>query len=240
MKHFLPAITLVLAPFAATAQSADGLGGVPLPQESTPAPAAEATPAAAPKAEKATAGETSVAIMPSRYAGLDTPAHVETMLARLSIQSRKTDPFGRFQDPELRPPPRAITQSTPTRRVAASEPPAPFADVIAALQITTIRPAHQMFLCENRSFRKGDILSLDLPNGKRVRAQVLLVRGGSIEFYNPDTKERATFKLNALPPGMVRGNDGRALPPGVQNEDSNAPLKIQLSTPLSGGLPGNR
>lgn len=155
------------------------------------------------------------------------------MLARLAIQKRKTDAFGRFQDPEIRPPERKITQSSPIRKFAP-EPPTPFADIIAALQVTTIRPSHEMFLCYGRTFRRGDVLPLALPNGKHVRAQVVRVQGGSIEFYNPDTKERATYRMEALPAGMSRGGDDRDLPPGVQTDQPDAPLRIELNVPLSG------
>lgn len=232
MTRYFPALFPLFAfgTLALHGQSAEGLG-IPVPTVPE-APSEVASPAATAGEPAPAAGESTPPV-PSRYAGIDTPAYVEAMLARLAIQSRKTDAFGRFQDPEIRPPERKITQSAPTRKFTP-EPPTPFSDVIAALQVTTIRPAHEMFLCYGRSFRRGDILPLALPNGKQVRAQVVGVQGGSIEFYNPDTKERATYRMNALPSGMIRGGDDRALPPGVLTDNPDAPLRIDLNVPLSG------
>ena len=206
----------------AFAQFAEGLDTPdPVP---APAAAAAAKPAPAPAAETAE-------VLPSRYAGSELKAYVGQLSARLSIRSRATDPFGRYQDPDyVAPEPKIMTKS-PTQRFKA-EPPMPFADVISGITINGVLPAKQQFLIGDRKFGLNDVFALRLPNGKQINVRVLAVSATKIRFRHQVTNEIADLTLNLLPAGMKKGT-GNISAPGVESTDSNAPIDIQPSTFLS-------
>ncbi|MEK7949057.1 hypothetical protein [Luteolibacter soli] len=228
---FLPILTLttglLLTAGPAFAQMAEGLDNTP---EATPAAAAAAA-AKKPEAAPAAAVETKE-IEASRFAGDELPAYVRQLAARFSIRKRTTDCFGRYQDPNfVAPEPKAINK-TPGPRSYKPEPPMPFSDVVAGITINTVIPGKQKFLIGNRSFSANDSFSVRLPNGKQLTVKVVSVTAERIRFRNVTTNETADLTLNMLPAGMQKGT-GKITAPGFEPVDSNAPVEIQPSVPLS-------
>jgi hypothetical protein len=226
---------LAIPAFSQSAESFDTSGLAPADQPAatpstpapTPAPAAAATPA--PKPEPAAAAG------PSRYAGTgpELAAYVDHFAKTLSIRSRTTDPFGRYQDPEFRAPEPKIINSkkVPTFKAA---PPMPFSDVVAAIQVNMVIPAQKRFLISTaagaRSLKQGDVFPIQLPNGKRVKVQVRSVTASAIQFLNLDTGENGVLKPDLMPSGMQKGTSGITAP-GMQPDGPNAPIEIQATVP---------
>lgn len=198
----------------------------------SPAPAPAAAPAPAPAVAK-----TNAEMGPSRYAGSgpELAAYVERFASTMSIRKRATDPFGRYQDPDFRAPEPQIINSKKTPSFK-KEPPVPFADVVAAIQVSMIIPARQSFLVSTpsgaRTMKQGNVFPIQLPNGKKIKVKVKSVTATSILFTNLDTGESATLKPGVMPPGMQRGTAGITAP-GMQPDGPNAPLEIQAIAPIS-------
>jgi hypothetical protein len=226
---FLPTLTiatgLLLAAGPAFAQMAEGLDTADL------APAAPAATAPAAKKPDAAPATEAREIDASRYAGDELPAYVRQLAARFSIRRRVTDPFGRYQDPNFVAPEPKVNKPGPAQRFKP-EPPMPFAQVVAGISINTVIPAKQQFLIGNRMFRVNDVFSLRLPNGKQMNVKVLAVSSARIRFRNVTTNETADLTLNMLPAGMQKGA-GKIVAPGVEAVDSQAPVDIQPTIPLS-------
>ncbi|WP_264488252.1 hypothetical protein [Luteolibacter arcticus] len=226
----LPRLTvitgLLLAAGPVFAQMAEGLDSADLTPSApaAAAPAAPAKPAAAPATE-------AKEIEASRYAGDELPAYVRQLSARFSIRKRQTDPFGRFQDPNHVAPEPKITSKSPTQRFKP-EPPMPFSEVVAGISVNGVMPGKQQFLIGNRMFRVSDVFSLRLPNGKQIGVKVLAVNSARIRFLNVSTNETADHILNMLPEGVKKGI-GQITAPGVESDDSQAPVDIQPTVPLS-------
>jgi hypothetical protein len=211
----------LLGSLPSPAQSAEGFDISDMAPQA-PAPIAGPAPIAAPAtAEIADLG-------PSRYSGAEIPAYVRALSARFSINSRVTDAFGRYQDPEFKAPqPKAIAQS-PTQRFRP-EPPIAFTEVIASITVNMVTADKQQFLISGRTFTRGDVFPLQLPNGKLMKVQVTSVSSTRIEFRNVETGETAPLKLDILPPGMRKGSGGITAP-GVQPTGPDAPLQVQPSS----------
>lgn len=220
---------LLLSSLPAAAQSAEGFDASGL----SPAEAPEANAAPAPAAvTPAPAPATKAAeILPSRFAGDQLPAYVQSLSAAFSIRSRQTDPFGRYQDPDFKAPEPKILASAPTQRFKA-EAPTPFVDMVSALAITLVNAEKQEFLIGDRTFKVGSVFPILLPSGKQVKVQVLAVTASRIAFKNLETGESASVQLNMMPSGMKRGTDGIDAPGLVPGGD-NAPIEIQPNNPLS-------
>ncbi|HEY1120245.1 MAG TPA: hypothetical protein VGE67_01535 [Haloferula sp.] len=228
---FLPTLTLatgfLLSAGPAFAQMAEGLDTSDL------APAAPAAAAAATEKKPEAAPATEAApIEASRYAGEELPAYVRQLAARFTIRKRATDPFGRYQDPNFVAPEPKIAQKGPAQRSYKPEPPMPFAEVVAGISINTVIPGKQQFLIGNRSFSTNDTFSVRLPNGKQLGVKVVSVTSERIRFRNVTTNETADLTLNMLPAGMQKGV-GKINAPGFEAIDSNAPVDIQPTIPLS-------
>ena len=231
-KLFLPTLTFatgfLLAAGPAFAQMAEGLDSPPAP---TSAPAVPAAGPAGKKVDSASATE-SKEPGPSRYITTEeVPAYVRQLSARFAIRNRPTDPFGRFQDPNFVAPQPKITPQG-TRPIYKPEPPMPFDKVVAGISINTVIPGKQQFLIGNRSFSTNDTFSVRLPNGKQLGVKVVSVTSERIRFRNVTTNETADLTLNMLPAGMQKGV-GKINAPGFEAIDSNAPVDIQPTIPLS-------
>jgi hypothetical protein len=213
------AALLLLGSPPSPAQSAEGFDISDMtPEPPKPGPAPVAAPAPAPTAD----------LGPSRYAGAEIPAYVRALSARFSINSRVTDPFGRYQDPEFKAPQPKTLAQTPTQRYRP-EPPIAFADVIASITVNMVTADKQQFLIAGRTFTRGDVFPLQLPTGKQMKVQVTSVSSTRIDFRNVETGETAPLKLDILPPGMRKGS-GEISAPGVQPAGADAPLQIQPSS----------
>lgn len=207
------------------AQSAEGFdtSGV-APAE--PAPAAKPAEALAPPPAGADLG-------PSRYAGEDILPYVQALSLRFSIRQRATDPFGRYQDPDFKAPaPVRLTNKSATQKYTPA-PPTAFGDIIAGIKVTMANS--QQFIVEGRDrpCKPKDVLSLGLPNGKVVKAEVMTVSNTRIDFRNVETGALATLRLVMTPPGMTKGV-GTITAPGMEPTGGDAPIQIEPVTPVSG------
>ena len=108
----------------------------------------------------------------------------------------------------------------------------PFNDVVAGISVNGVLPGKQQFLIGNRAFHIDDTFHLRLPNGKQLAVKVISVSSTRIRFRNVTTNETADLTLNMLPAGMQKGT-GKLTPPGVEIQDSQAPVEIQPQVPLS-------
>jgi hypothetical protein len=222
----LVAVSLSFTALPAYSQSAEGFDTTGL----TPTNGAPAAPA--PETKTGTSPEAEAVVkLPSRYAGSgsDLAAYISTYSGKFSIKSRKTDPFGRFQDPDFKAPEPKIISST-SKPSFQKAPPTPFIDVVTAIEVNTVDLAKQRFLVGTREFRKGSVFPVQLPNGKNIRVQVLAVSSTAIMFRNLETGETATRKLEMLPPGMSKGGQPLTAP-GMQSTSPDAPLLVQPGPP---------
>lgn len=216
---------LILGSLPSPAQSAEGFdtSGV-APAEPAPAPKA---------AEKVEVPAAGTDLGPSRYAGDDIQPYVQALSLRFAIRQRTTDPFGRYQDPDfVAPKPAPLATKAPGQKYVAP-PPTAFGDIIAGIKVTMANK--QQFIIEGRDrpCKVKDVMPLQLPNGKVVKAQVMAVSSSRIDFRNLDTGEAATLRLDMRPPGMTKGV-GTITAPGVQPTGGDAPIQIEPVTPVSG------
>lgn len=244
------AATCLLA-IPASAQSAEGFdtsGIAPADLQAAPAAATTPAPAAAPAKTAAAPGpaagstapakqEEPAAKVPSRYAGSgpELGAYVDRYVAAMSIKTRTTDPFGRYQDPEFKAPEPKIINST-KKLIPRAAPPMPFADVVAAIQVNMVMAQKKSFMVStpagSRELKQGTVFPIQLPSGKRVRVQVKNVTAAQIDFVNLDTGETAALKPDVMPVGMERGTKGITAP-GMQPNGPNAPIEINAVPPIS-------
>lgn len=218
------AALLLLASLPSAAQSAEGFdtsGLVP----AEPAPAAKPATPVAP-------AEPAIDLGPSRYAGDEIQPYVLALSGRFAIRQRAVDPFGRYQDPDYKAPepPRQIAKNPNMPYKPA--PPTSFADIIAAIKVNMNSKEHFLIEGRDRPYRAKDIITMQLPNGKMVKAQVMAVSATRIDFRNLETGETAPLRLGTLPAGMTKGV-GPLNTPGVQPSGTDAPLMIQPETPVS-------
>jgi len=165
---------------------------------------------------------------PSRYAGEDLKTYIAELANQLAIRSRVSDPFAQLQDPNAKPQVKPTVAKTARR--TAPEPPATLSDIVGRIEITTIMPKDRRFLVGSRSIGQGDKVPIAFRN-KQIRTEVTEVSSHRIAFRNLDTGEIGVRQLNILPPGMTPGT--RTLTaPGMVPTNPNAPLEIDLSTPL--------
>lgn len=234
----LPAIFLLLALGPGSPAPAQSFGGMPVvPDEEETSPAAEDATDEKKEArpvepepividEKAAA----LARQPSRYVGLDTATYVEVVAQSFSMRNRVIDPFARHQDPNFKP--KNPVRATRKIKKLKKEPITPFSDIIRGIQVTTVIPAKGTFMVGNRTFRVGQRIPLRLTNGKQIPLHVVRVHPQAITFRNGTTGEIANLSLAIMPEGMRRG-DGAMTPPGVIEQNIDAPLIIDSPNPLS-------
>ncbi|MFD0894099.1 hypothetical protein KBB96_02845 [Luteolibacter ambystomatis] len=234
--HLLGLCTLL--PLGLTAQT---IGPAPGPA----APVAPATkPAPAPSPEKgptvpaldkaqgeaATSGD-----LPSRYAGSDVGAYVETLATVFAIRSRTTDPFGQVQDTTAKPIKPKVTHTAVAR--AAAIPTTPYSEIVAQIQVNTVIPAEERFFCGSRVFKKGDRFPISF-RGRNYPTEITEVNADYIRMKNLDTSETGLIKFEKLPPGMTRASQSDKMLPGFQSQRPDSPLEIESGPPSQvGGLP---
>jgi hypothetical protein len=218
------AALLLLGSLPSAAQSAEGFdtsGLVP----AEPAPAAKPAVPAAP-------ANPGIDLGPSRFAGDDIQPYVLALSGRFSIRQRATDPFGRYQDPDYKAPepPRQLAKNPNMPYKAA--PPTSFSDIIGAIKVNMNNKDHFIIEGRDRPYRAKDLITMQLPSGKMVKAQVMAVSATRIDFRNLETGETAPLRLEMIPAGMTKGV-GPLNTPGVQPSGTDAPLMIQPVTPVS-------
>lgn len=180
-----------------------------------------ATAPAAATEEPATDGSIPESAIPSRNVSQeDYPEYVKAMTAIFSAGSRKTDPFGQFQDPDAKP---IVRKPPPMANRPAPIPTVSLAEVVDRIEITTIMPAARKFLVGSRTFSQGDQIPVIFQN-KQIRLQVVNVTARQIDFRNMENGETAARVLNILPEGMTKGHQGLSAP-GIFSE-GDAPLQL--------------
>lgn len=222
------AALLILGSLPSSAQSAEGF------DTSGVAPA-EPAPAAKP-AEKLELPAAGTDLGPSRYAGEDILSYVQALSLRFSIRQRATDPFGRYQDPDFKAPkPMPLASKSPNKTYTPAAPTA-FTDIIAGIKVTMANKQQVIIEGRDRPCKPKDVISLMLPSGKVVKAQVMTVSNTRVDFRNVETGETATLRLLMTPPGMKRTTKdvGPIAVPGLQPTGGDAPIMIDPVTPVSG------
>ncbi len=164
---------------------------------------------------------------PSRFAGKDIEPYVAARAAVFSMRNRPTDPFGLYQDPNIKPVVKQVAASLPSKRQAAL-PPTPLADVVKLIRVTTIMPGEKKFLIGPRTFKEGDEFPLVF-RGKTMKMKVITVTANRILFRDLGKNEDAALETGILPPGMVPGGTDMT-PPGMVSPEENAPLRLESGT----------
>ncbi len=162
--------------------------------------------------------------LPSRFAGRDVEPYVAARAAVFSMRNRPTDPFGLYQDPNVKPVVRKIAANLPSKRTAAL-PPTPLADIVKLIRVTTIMPGEKKFLVGRRTFKEGDEFPM-LFRGKTMKMKVVTVTANRILFRDLQKGEEAALETGILPPGMVPGGTDMT-PPGMVSPADDAPLRLE-------------
>lgn len=150
----------------------------------------------------------------------NNPQYVEKMVARLNMTNRESDPFGRSQDPDAKP---AVVPTTTTQQRITSLPQnISLQQIVSFLKVSTIIPAENRFLINDRSFQVGEILPINYRN-KAIKAQILSVSASKIDFRDTESGETASLDLELLPPGMQPGSN-ISQTPGLFRNDAEAPI----------------
>ncbi len=160
---------------------------------------------------------------PSRFAGQDIEPYVVARAAVFSMRNRATDPFGMYQDPNMKPVVRKPVSNLPSKLQAAL-PPTPLIDIVSQIRVTTIMPGEKKFLVGIRSFSEGEEFPL-VYEDKTLRMKVLEVTARRIVFRDIAKGENATLETGMLPPGMIAGGI-EMRPPGMLETGDNMPLNL--------------
>lgn len=167
--------------------------------------------------------------LPSRFAGSDLEPYVAARAAIFSMRNRATDPFGLFQDPNIKPVIRQIAAGLPSKRKAAL-PPTPLADIVKLIRVTTVMPGEKKFLVGVRSFEEGDEFPLSF-QGKIIEIKVIEVTPNRILFRDLEKGEEAALETEMLPPGMLIAGSKAMTPPGMVSPVENVPLQLESNLP---------
>jgi hypothetical protein len=183
-------------------------------------------PAAVPLATKTEPSK----IGPSRYAGDNLKAYVESLAKQFSSGTRVTDPFGQPQDPEAKV---VAKPTTPGKIKPRFTPAAPIAlsEVVSQIPITMVKPKTKSFSVDGREFHVGDKLPINFRN-TQIQTEITEVSSSRVVFRNVDTKEIGIHTFARLPEGITRGGKkAPAVPPGMTPANRNAPLEIDTPPP---------
>lgn len=160
---------------------------------------------------------------PSRHLGVDVDSYLTALVASFDMNDRDYGPFGKHQDPNFQPPkPKVAPRSAPK---IDSEPITPFADIVAAIPVTTIIPGQDKFLVGGRSFTVGDTLKLRTGVEQTTPAVVTSVESDRVNFRHGETEETASLSLRLMPSGMRPGS-AEIQPAGVTPTGSDAPIEL--------------
>jgi hypothetical protein len=125
-----------------------------------------------------------------------------------------------------------LASKSPNKTYTPAAPTA-FTDIIAGIKVTMANKQHVIIEGRDRPCKPKDVISLMLPSGKVVKAQVMAVSNTKVDFRNVETGETASLRLLMTPPGMTRGF-GNITAPGLQPTGGDAPIMIDPVTPVSG------
>ena len=175
-------------------------------------------------------GTAELIAIPSRYAGIDGDAYIQTILASFEMRGRARDPFGRHQDPNFKPPTPVVTKKAVKKY--KPEPVTPFSDIVEAIPITAIIPAQGKFLVGGSSYSVGARLKLNTGKDEPLTVHVVGIDNNRVHFRHGITNETAAHVLKVLPGGMTPGAAG-ARPPGF------IPAGSDDTIDLSGGNPNS-
>jgi len=167
--------------------------------------------------------------LPSRFAGHDVEPYVAARAAIFSMRNRATDPFGLYQDPNMKPVVRQVAANLPSKLQAAL-PPTPLVDIVRLIQVTTIMPGEKKFLVGVRPFGEGDEFALVF-QGKTMNMKVIEVTSKRILFRDLGKGEEAALETGILPPGMLAGGGKAMRPPGMVSPLENVPLQLESGPP---------
>ncbi|MES2983408.1 MAG: hypothetical protein V4727_13940 [Verrucomicrobiota bacterium] len=161
---------------------------------------------------------------PSRFAVGSVELYTAARIANFSMKSRATDPFGLFQDPDIKPVSKptssGITKQQPKGNIAR----APLEEIVKKMKVTTIMIKEKSFLSEGQVFKESGVVTLDYQD-RTNRLKVMKVEATQILFKDMDTGEEATLKTDVLPAGMNAGGE-QIKPAGLVDPNENQPLKL--------------
>ena len=176
-------------------------------------------------AQTAADGKNASPIQASRYINPESlKDYIASLSSIMAIKQRPYDPFGQSQDPNAKvtptePTPGTIRRHTPIKPTSLTE-------IVRGIQVTTIMPGEGRFLIGTRSFKKGDTIPITF-RGRPMKLKVVAVNANKIDFADADTGEVASVSLNLMPAGMSAGTNGALSAPGMQADNSNAPIEIE-------------
>jgi hypothetical protein len=175
--------------------------------------------------------ESELLASPSRYAGLDLNSYIQALSSSFSMRTRDTDPFARHQDPNFKPIQPVI--SKPNVPKFKKEPITPFSDIIARINVTAVVPAQQTFLVDERSFKVGDRIKLDVGKDKPISIHVVAIAASTVTFRHGVTGEVANLSLKLMPNGMVPTPGIEAHPPGMIPKNIDTPIDARPNSMIS-------
>ncbi len=160
---------------------------------------------------------------PSRFAINNIKLYTVARIADLSMKDRATDPFGLFQDTELKPKPERPTTNNPG---GDKIPTASLQDIVNQIEVSTIMVREKSFLSQRQVFEES--MEFTIGTGDRTkRLKVLKVEETKIVFKDLDSEEEATLKMKALPPGVFVGG-GRLTPDGMASPTKIPHIHIEI------------
>lgn len=160
---------------------------------------------------------------PSRFAAGHIESYTAARIADLSMKSRSTDPFGLFQDPDIKP----VAKPTSTgviRPAKGNIAAVPLEEIVKKMKVTTIMVKEKSFLSEGQVFKESGEISINFQD-RTKRLKVLKVEPKQIIFKDMDSGEEVTLKTDVLPPGMNAGGD-KIKPAGMVAPDQNQTIII--------------
>lgn len=158
---------------------------------------------------------------PSRFAVGNIELYTTARVADLSMKGRATDPFGLFQDPDIKP------VSKPTSPGGIKQPKGnfaavPLAEIVKKMKVTTVMVKEKSFLSEGQVFKESGEVTINFQE-RTKRLKVLKVEPTQILFKDMDSGEEATLKTDVLPAGMNAGAE-KIKPAGLVLPNENLPL----------------
>ena len=180
---------------------------------------------AGPPAEKPAArdSEPRRGMVPSRYLADDTESFLIAMNRKLKINYRDRGPFGLSQKPGEEK--GWVPPTRPDRKRVT-----PFADIIAAINVSAVFSADQEFMVESTIYRQAQVVPLQV-EGRKMSVRIENVGASAITFKNLDSGEVVQKRLDLLPRGVMVGIGPDSVPGVVPFGGARPPtLHVDLNT----------
>jgi hypothetical protein len=157
---------------------------------------------------------------------IELEAYIDGIASIFSMANRAADPFGVFQDPDAKPAPPPMVQTTAQR---IPEVATPFSEIVRRIEVTTVMPGERQFLIGTRAIRQGQQFPVNF-RGRRYMLVVDEVSSRRIVFRNAENDETANRELALLPDGMRPGSGDTEIP-GLMPAGRDAPINLDQADP---------